>query len=97
VLSDRNPWFCNGTAASGVGGPHIGLGHVWPMALITQGWTATTDAEVAQMLSTLVNTSACSGLIHESFNKVCQHLVCVCACSLVGNVGCQEGFGLTTG
>jgi meiotically up-regulated gene 157 (Mug157) protein len=29
VLSSRNPWWFNGTAASGVGGPHNGLGYVW--------------------------------------------------------------------
>ena len=58
VLSSRNPWWSNGTAASGVGGPHVGEGHIWPMALVTRGWTATSDAEVSLMLSTLVNVSA---------------------------------------
>ena len=26
ILSDANPWFFNGSATSGIGGPHIGLG-----------------------------------------------------------------------
>jgi meiotically up-regulated gene 157 (Mug157) protein len=52
-----------------VGGPHNGLRYIWPMALVSRGWTATTDAEVAEMLSTLVNASACSGLVHESFDQ----------------------------
>jgi uncharacterized protein len=58
-----------GTAASGIGGPHVGLGHIWPMALTARGWTAVTDSEVSSMLETLVNSSACSGLMHESFSQ----------------------------
>ena len=69
VLSSQNPWWFNGTAASGIGGPHNGLRYIWPMALVSRGWTATTDSEVAEMLSKLVNASACSGLVHESFDQ----------------------------
>ena len=35
VLSSQNPWWFNGTATSGVGGPHNGLRFIWPMALVT--------------------------------------------------------------
>ena len=35
ILSDRNPWWFKGSAAAGIGGPHVGLDHIWPMALIT--------------------------------------------------------------
>lgn len=66
VLSSQNPWWFNGTATSGIGGPHNGLRYIWPMALVGRGWTATTDAEVSLMLGTLVNSSACTGLIHVS-------------------------------
>jgi meiotically up-regulated gene 157 (Mug157) protein len=73
VLSSANPWYLNGTAGSGIGGPHNGWPYIWPMAIIMQGWTAQTDAEVLQVLNTLTAASACTGLVHESFNVVCAH------------------------
>ena len=45
-----------------------GLRKIWPIAITTAGRTATTDAEVSQALSELVNASACTGLVHESFD-----------------------------
>jgi meiotically up-regulated gene 157 (Mug157) protein len=36
VLSQGNPWYFNGTAAAGIGGPHNGPYYIWPMALIAQ-------------------------------------------------------------
>ncbi len=36
VLSQGNPFWFNGTAASGIGGPHNGPYYIWPMALIAQ-------------------------------------------------------------
>ncbi len=68
VLSPKNPWYFEGQAGKGVGGPHVGLGHIWPMALVSAGWTATTDDEVQSLLDQLVASSACTGLMHESFS-----------------------------
>ena len=45
------------------------ISDIWPMALMAQGWTAVTDAEVSHILTTLVDSSSCSGLMHESFSK----------------------------
>jgi uncharacterized protein len=64
-----NPYFFSGTAGAGVGGPHVGLGYIWPMSVIMRGWTATTDAEIRLVLDTLRDVSAATGFIHESFNK----------------------------
>jgi len=69
VLSNANPFFFNGSAASGIGGPHNGPYYVWPMAIISQAWTATSDAEILAALDTLVAASACTGLVHESFDQ----------------------------
>lgn len=69
VLSAVNPYFYNGTAAAGIGGPHNGPYFVWPMALISQAWTSNSDTEIASLLSTLVQSTACTGLIHESFDR----------------------------
>lgn len=69
VLSDANPYYCHGTAASGPGGPHVGMNMIWPLGLIVQGLTATSDEEVRQCLSTLQQTHAGTGFMHEAFDK----------------------------
>lgn len=67
VLGDDNPYFFRGTAGEGVGGPHIGLGYVWPMAIIMRAFTSTDDQEILACLRTLRNTTAGTNFMHESF------------------------------
>jgi hypothetical protein len=69
VLSDSNPYYCIGKAASGPGGPHVGRDMIWPLGLIVQGLTSTDDQEVRQCLLTLQKTHANTGFMHEAFNK----------------------------
>jgi hypothetical protein len=69
VLSDANPYYCQGRAASGPGGPHAGRGMIWPLGLIIQGLTATNDREISQCLVTLQKTHAGTGFMHEAFNQ----------------------------
>jgi len=69
VLSDANPYFFRGTAAEGVGGPHIGLNMIWPMSIIVRALTSTDDTEIRQCLRWLRNTTAGTGFMHESFQK----------------------------
>jgi uncharacterized protein len=69
TLSDANPYFFHGTAAEGVGGPHIGLNAVWPMSIMFRAFTSTSDTEIRQCLRWLRDTTAGTGLMHESFNK----------------------------
>jgi meiotically up-regulated gene 157 (Mug157) protein len=69
VLSAANPYFCQGRAASGPGGPHVGMDMIWPLGLIVQGLTATSDAEIRECLTTLQKTHAGTGFMHEAFNK----------------------------
>ena len=68
VLSDSNPYYCIGKAASGPGGPHVGRDMIWPLGLIVQGLTSTDDQEVRQVLLTLQKTHAGTGFMHEAFN-----------------------------
>ena len=42
---------------------------IWPLGLIVQGLTGTSDAEVRQCLTTLQKTHAGTGFMHEAFNK----------------------------
>ncbi|HZD05427.1 MAG TPA: glycoside hydrolase family 125 protein [Longimicrobiales bacterium] len=69
VLSEQDPWFFRGTAARGVGGPHTGRDRIWPLGLIMQGLTSTSDAEIGGVLGMLASTDAGTGFMHESFHK----------------------------
>lgn len=69
ALSDANPYFFYGTAADGVGGPHIGLNAVWPMSIMFRAFTSTSDVEIRQCLRWLCDTTAGTGFMHESFDK----------------------------
>ncbi len=69
VWSDSNPYFWRGTAAEGIGGPHIGTENIWPMSIMMKAFTATDDAEIKWCIQTLMDTDAGKGFIHESFNR----------------------------
>jgi meiotically up-regulated gene 157 (Mug157) protein len=69
VLSNANPYFFKGTAAEGVGGPHIGLGQIWPLSITMRALTSTDDREIAACLRWLRNTTGGTGFMHESFDK----------------------------
>lgn len=69
ALSSANPYFFRGTAAEGVGGPHIGLNSIWPMSIMYRAFTSTSDAEIRQCLRWLRDTTAGTGFMHESFHK----------------------------
>ena len=69
VWSEDNPWFFRGTAAEGVGGPHIGEGQVWPMAIIVRALSSKDESVIAAALKTLRNTHAGTGFMHEAFDK----------------------------
>eukprot|EP01111_Echinosteliopsis_oligospora_P011857 TRINITY_DN4003_c0_g1_i2.p1 TRINITY_DN4003_c0_g1~~TRINITY_DN4003_c0_g1_i2.p1 ORF type:complete len:474 (-),score=120.14 TRINITY_DN4003_c0_g1_i2:56-1477(-) len=75
LLSPANPYFFSGTAAQGIGGPHIGYGFIWPMAIIMQAQTSQSDDEIMQCLEWLKASSAGTGFMHESFfmNDVTQY------------------------
>lgn len=69
VLSESNPYYCKGTAGQGEGGPHVGMNMIWPLGLVVQALTSTSDAEIAQCLAILQKTHAGTGFMHEAFNK----------------------------
>ena len=69
LLSDSNPFYFSGTAASGIGSPHTGIDLIWPIALVMQAHTSQDDAEISRCLSLLQRTHAGTGFMHESFDK----------------------------
>lgn len=69
VWSEDNPYFFSGKAGEGIGGPHIGYDHIWPMSIIMKAFTSQDDNEIRQCLLQLVDTDGGKGFIHESFHK----------------------------
>ena len=69
VWSEDNPWFFRGTAGEGIGGPHVGLGYIWPMSILMKAFTSDDEAEIKWCLETLLKTDAGTGFMHESFYK----------------------------
>ncbi|MBQ3222569.1 MAG: glycoside hydrolase family 125 protein [Clostridia bacterium] len=68
VLSSKNPYYYEGSFAKGVGSPHTPQGYIWPIALCVQGMTSSDDAEIAEIVRTLLSTHAGTGCMHESFD-----------------------------
>lgn len=69
ILSADNPFFFKGTAAEGIGGPHVGQDMIWPLSIITRGLTSSNDVEIKQCIDTLIKTHGGKGFMHESFHK----------------------------
>ena len=69
VLSDENPYYFKGKAASGIGSPHTPHNYIWPISLCMQGLTSNSTQEQLSLLETLMNTDAGTGLMHEGFHK----------------------------
>ena len=64
VLSENNPYYCNGTAGQGEGGPHVGMNMIWPLGLVVQALTSTEDAEIKQCL-TILQKDSCRHRLHR--------------------------------
>ena len=69
VWSERNPWFFRGTAAEGIGGPHVGKDMIWPMSLMIYALTSSSPTEIRRAVAMLQRSSAGTGFMHESFFK----------------------------
>lgn len=69
VWSSENPFFFKGTAAEGIGGPHIGKDMIWPMSITMKALTSNDDREIRWCIDTLRKTHGGTGFMHESFHK----------------------------
>ena len=56
LLSKDNPTYYTGKLAHGIGSPHTNDGWVWPLAILMQGFTATTDERTRRTCSTNSST-----------------------------------------
>jgi hypothetical protein len=69
VLSGDNPYFFKGAAGEGIGGPHVGLNYIWPLAVTMRALTSDNNTEIISCLRILKNTHAGTGFMHEGFDK----------------------------
>ena len=69
VLSSKNPFYYEGTAAKGIGSPHTPAGYIWHIALAMQGLTSADENEKTQLMKTLLTTDAGKRLMHEGFDS----------------------------
>ncbi len=69
VLSSSNPFFYQGKAAEGIGGPHAGENMIWPLSIIMRGLTSSNDEEIRNCIKTLTRTHAGTGFMHEAFHN----------------------------
>ena len=69
ILSEENPFYFSGKAASGIGSPHTGPDMIWHISLVMQILTGTDEAERARCLRYLADTHAGTCFMHESFHK----------------------------
>ncbi|KAG7664563.1 uncharacterized protein J8A68_001907 [[Candida] subhashii] len=61
-----NPYYLQGIYFEGIGGPHIGISHAWPMSLLVRIRTSEDDNEIRASLKLLMETTGGLGLMHES-------------------------------
>lgn len=69
ILSKKNPYYYEGTAATGIGSPHTPDNYIWHIGLIMQALTSTDRAEQMKCIDMIAATDAGTGFMHESFNK----------------------------
>lgn len=69
LFSKNNPYYFEGKAGNGIGGPHAGLGKIWHLAVIMRGLTSTDENEIIDCIKLLKNSNESTGFMHESFDK----------------------------
>ena len=68
LLSRDNPYYYIGSVARGIGSAHTSDGYVWPLALIVEGMTSTSDSERKGIVAQLIASDPGDHLLHESFD-----------------------------
>ncbi|WP_106211230.1 glycoside hydrolase family 125 protein [Kineococcus rhizosphaerae] len=68
VLSETNPWFHRGKAATGIGSPHTPDRYVWPIALCVQALTSGDEDEAVRTLRLVADTDDGTLHVHEGFD-----------------------------
>ncbi|MBB6734839.1 glycoside hydrolase family 125 protein [Cohnella zeiphila] len=67
VLSSANPYYYEGSAASGIGSPHTPDRYIWHIALAMQGLTSEDPDEKRRLLALMADTDDGTEMMHEGF------------------------------
>ncbi|KAG8527469.1 uncharacterized protein KY384_007621 [Bacidia gigantensis] len=62
-----NPYFLEGKGFSGIGGPHVGPVHAWPLSRLVEVMTSDNDTEITASLEAVRDVSRL-GLVNEAVN-----------------------------
>jgi meiotically up-regulated gene 157 (Mug157) protein len=65
--STANPYFFSSGGHAGIGGPHEGLGMIWPMSLMIRALSSDDPRVVAGCIAQLKTSHAGTGFMHEAF------------------------------
>lgn len=68
ILSEANPYYYEGSRASGIGSPHTPLKYIWHISLAVDGLCRKSKEEKLEILRLLSETDGGTGLMHESFH-----------------------------
>jgi meiotically up-regulated gene 157 (Mug157) protein len=68
LLSRDDPYYYIGSVARGIGSAHTSDGYVWPLSLLVQGLTSTSESERKDVLTQLLASDPGDHLLHESFD-----------------------------
>ena len=68
LLSQDNPSYYTGNVARGIGSYHTPDHWVWPLALVMEGLTASSQTEKRDVLNQLLASDPGDHLLHESFD-----------------------------
>ncbi|KAL9099514.1 MAG: hypothetical protein Q9163_004994 [Psora crenata] len=66
---EGNPYYLEGKGFSGIGGPHVGPQHAWPMSRLVQAMTSEDDKEIKKSLEDVRDVCR-MGLVNEGINVV---------------------------
>ena len=69
ILSKKNPFYFEGSAACGIGSPHTPENYIWHIGLTMQGLTSGDTKERARLLDTLLATDNDCEVMHEGFDS----------------------------
>lgn len=69
LLSAENPFYFEGKAGKGIGGPHVGVDMIWPLSIIMRGLTTKDAEEIRYCIQTLISAHGGTGFMHEAFHK----------------------------
>lgn len=68
ILSRDNPYYYEGSIASGIGSPHTPENYIWHISLVMQVLTSGNEIEVINCLDMIAKTHAGTNFMHEGFD-----------------------------